>query len=142
MTVIIILLSVIVGVGAILYIHHRLTFRPAEQDIDSIRLSEEQEQCCGLHLNCEKGLPLPTEIIYYDDEELDTFSGRDPESYDDGETEQFRDVLLTLLPSDIAGWAQSLKQRKIRLPEVVREELMLLITEARAATHSVPSNSI
>lgn len=142
MTVIFILLSIIVGVGAILYVHHRLTYRPAEQDIDPIRTSEEQEQCCGLHLNCEKGLPLPTEIIYYDDEELDTFAGRDPESYDDRETEQFRDVLLTLLPSDIAGWAQSLKQRKISLPEVVREELMLLITEARATSRSVPTNSI
>ena len=45
--------------------------------------------------------------------------------------EQFRDVLLTLLPDDIAGWARSLQLRGIELPGIVKEELLLLVREER-----------
>lgn len=130
MTVILILLALITGTGAILYIHHRLTFRPDESE-QAGPAPQEPDQCCGLHLQCEKGLPKSDEIIYYDDEELDAFALRPAESYTDAETEMFRDVLLTLLPSDIAGWNRSLELRRIALPPAVHQEMMLLITESR-----------
>lgn len=95
--------------------------------------------CCGMHITCEKdslSTAASTEIVYYDDEELDDYAGRAPESYTREETEQFRDILLTLLPTDIAGWARSLQLRNIALPPEVSDELLLIVSEARqAATH-------
>lgn len=89
-----------------------------------------------MHITCEKDSLLasvsPT-IEYYDDEELDRFAGKDPEDYTDSEIEQFRDILLTLLPDDIAGWARSIQLRGIRLPSCVREELLMIVSEARAS---------
>ena len=89
-----------------------------------------------MHITCEKDSLLAAvsdKIEYFDDEELDAFAGRDPESYTEAETEQFRDVLLTLLPTDIAPWARSIQLRGIQLPPVVREELLMIVAEARAA---------
>lgn len=137
MTAALIILAALVLVGAALYIHHRLTYGgareapvaepPADADADS--------QCCGMHLTCEKDSLLTApgqEIVYYDDEELDIYKDRLPDAYTDAETEQFRDVLLTLLPSDIAGWARSLQLRGIALPSPVRDELLMIVAEARA----------
>lgn len=92
--------------------------------------------CCGMHITCEKdslSTAASTEIVYYDDEELDDYAGRAPESYTREETEQFRDILLTLLPTDIAGWARSLQLRNIALPPEVSDELLLIVSEARQA---------
>lgn len=92
--------------------------------------------CCGMHITCEKdslSTAASTEIVYYDDEELDDYAGRAPESYTRDETEQFRDILLTLLPTDIAGWARSLQLRNIALPPEVSDELLLIVSEARQA---------
>lgn len=95
--------------------------------------SEAPEVCCGQHLVCEKDLltPLDPEIIYYDDEELDRFIGRDPKSYTPEEEDEFREVLMTLRPEDVAGWARSITQRRLELPEDVRDELLMLVNERR-----------
>ena len=89
-----------------------------------------------MHVTCEKDSLLPEvsdKIEYFDDEELDAYAGRDADSYSDEEIEQFRDVLLTLLPSDIAPWARSIQLRGIVLPTAVRDELLMIVAEARAA---------
>lgn len=93
----------------------------------------EGEVCCGMHIVCEKTnlSPVSADIIYYDDEELDRFRGRDPQSYTPEETEEFRDVLMTLLPEDVAGWSRSIQLREIALPPDVREELLLIVGELR-----------
>ena len=44
-----------------------------------------------------------------------------------------REVLLTLRPDEIAGWARSVQLRGITLPADVREELLMIVAEARAA---------
>lgn len=134
MIVSLILAAAILIVGLALYIHHRLTV-PAEPEASDPGAAEApaEEQCCGLHINCEKGLTHSDRIVYYDDEELDAYRGRGPEDYTDPETEQFRDVLLTLLPTDIAGWARSLQLRGVEMPAAVRQEMMLIISEQRAA---------
>ena len=85
--------------------------------------------CCGLHAICEKTGQINEPPIYYDDEELDRFAGRDASDYNDDETEEFRDVLLTLLPSDAPGWSVSLEKRRINLPETLKPELELLLSE-------------
>lgn len=91
------------------------------------------EECCGLHLVCEKDSlsPMSDEVVYYDDEELDRFIGRSPESYTPEETEEFRDVLMTLRPEDVAGWARSVTIRRLELPAEVRDELLMLVNEQR-----------
>lgn len=92
--------------------------------------------CCGMHITCEKdslSTAASTEIVYYDDEELDIYATRTGNDYTEAETEQFRDILLTLLPADIAGWARSLQLRNIPLPPAVTDELLLIVTEARTA---------
>lgn len=103
---------------------------------DRVRINREeenQEECCGLHLVCEKDSlsPMSAEIIYYDDEELDRFIGRSPESYSAEEEEEFRDVLMTLRPEDVNGWARSITQRRLELPSDVRDELLMLVNEQR-----------
>lgn len=92
---------------------------------------ETGEECCGQHLVCEKthAAAMTSEVVYYDDEELDRFSGRDADSYSVGEVEEFRDVMLTLLPGDVAGWAHSLDLRRIALPSELRDELLMLIAD-------------
>ena len=87
-----------------------------------------------MHITCEKDSLLASvsrEVEYFDDEELDRFAGRGAEDYSPEEIEEFRDVLLTLLPTDIAPWARSIQLRGITLPSEVREELLMIVAEAR-----------
>ena len=88
-------------------------------------------ECCGLHLVCEKELTAIAEdkVLYYDDEELDRFIGRTPDEYSAEEIEEFRDVMLTLLPHDVPGWARSLDRRDIRPPREIRDELLILLQD-------------
>lgn len=135
-----IIASAIIIAGIALYIHHRLTGGDRPALPDTAAQTQAEEECCGQHAVCERDSLLAAvsqKIEYYDDEELDAFAGRDPESYSPSESEQFRDVLLTLLPDDIAGWARSVQLRGIALPIDVRDELIMMISEARASrTHA------
>ncbi|MCH5233027.1 MAG: phospholipase [Muribaculaceae bacterium] len=148
-----VILAAMVVIGVLLFVtdktyfrhHHGNTHVSPEDDNEgngtsrevSIENKKGEEICCGLHLVCEKtGLsPVSDEIIYYDDEELDRFAGRLPESYTADETEEFRDVLLTLIPGDVPGWARSMTLRRIELPYEVKEELLMIVSELR---ESVP----
>lgn len=97
------------------------------------RQEEGEGECCGMHIVCEKDtlVNFSTEAVYYDDEELDRFRGRASSDYEDSEIEEFRDVLLTLRPEEVAGWARSLQVRGVALPEVVKDELLMLVAERR-----------
>lgn len=135
MTVSLIILAALLAVGLPLYLHHRWeNRRKSSQGLPAEEVQEPVQECCGLHITCEKDsllMAASPEIIYYDDEELDIFKGRTPDSYTEEETEIFRDVLITMLPEDIAGWARSLQLREIAMPEIVKEELLMIVTEAR-----------
>ncbi len=130
------ILIALVAVGAVLYALHRRDMRRNPPVAGQEPEPAEPEQCCGMHITCERDSLLASVsdgIEYYDDEELDRFRGRGPEDYSDDEIEEFRNVLLTLLPSDIAGWGRSIQLRGIELPSQVREELLMIVAEARAA---------
>lgn len=135
------ILAALVIVGVVLYVHNRLTEGKAAQAEDAADAAATADgaadsECCGMHITCERDSLLASvsdDIVYYDDEELDAFRGRTSDSYSDAETEQFRDILLTLLPEDIAGWARSLQLRQIELPDAVREELLMIVAERRAS---------
>ena len=130
MTVALILLVVLIVAGVLLWLHDRLTSSPDAPE----QTAEEPAECCGMHITCETDSLLASvskEIEYYDDEELDRFAGKSPDGYTDDEIEEFRDVLITMKPSDIAGWARSLQLRNIALPAAVRDELLMIVAEAR-----------
>lgn len=80
--------------------------------------------CCGLHEVCEKGLPKRTENLYFDDEELDRFTGRKADSYTEAEIEEFRQVMHTTLPHELTEWARCLGRRGVTLPTALRSELL------------------
>lgn len=91
------------------------------------------EGCCGEHLVCERETLLQTnaEVVYYDDEELDTLAGKDAADYTDEEADQIREVFRTLKEEDVTGWVRSMQLRGIQLPEDVREEALLIVRERR-----------
>lgn len=138
-----IILLITATLGALLFILHKigerrhpLTSSTTEEGSapNAEEQTEPQQECCGMHITCEKDSLLKavsSEIVYYDDEELDAYRGIEPDAYSDEQIEEFRDILLTLLPEDIAGWARSLQLREINLPEIVKEELLLLVREER-----------
>ncbi len=135
-----ILLSLVV-VGAVLYLfelrsrRERASRKSESYDGEGYVPDSDAEDggCCGQHLVCEKELlsPFGEEVIYYDDEELDRFVGREADEYDAGEVEEFRDVLMTLRGDDLAGWVRSITQRRIELPVEIREELLMMVRERR-----------
>lgn len=136
-----IILAILIVGGALIYIldnggrrkENTSTQEPTNNENETDE-SAENEVCCGMHITCEKdslSTAASTEIIYYEDEELDAYANRSGEDYTQEEIEQFRDILLTLLPEDIAGWARSLQLRHIPLPPEVSDELLLIVREAR-----------
>lgn len=139
MIVAVYILLALVAVGLILYLLDRRS-RHAEETMAADENNtpedvEQEEECCGMHITCERDSLLAgmsDEVEYFDDEELDIFKGRGADDYTDSEIEQFRDVLLTLLPDDIAPWARSIQLRGIELPGVVREELLMIVAEERS----------
>lgn len=135
------ILLALVAVGLILWLHERRFRKRSLKTLGTLKALPEPpddqggEQCCGMHITCEKDSLLAAvspEIVYYEDEELDRFAGRDPEDYSEDEIEEFRDVLITMQPHDIAGWARSLQLRHIPIPQPVRDELIMIVAEARS----------
>ena len=117
MTGAIIILCVTVAVGLVLYVYdlkYRRQHSERQEDAEAegikgdLNAPEEEhgDLCCGKHLICEKPFsPRPDEpVVYYDDEELDRFAGREADSFTDDEVEEIREVMMTLLPQDVAGW--------------------------------------
>ena len=142
MHVALIISAALVGTGALLYLHHRLVVpkdTDATSDTEPTDTDERPDDCCGLHIVCERDsliVGLDDTIEYFDDDELDVYSGRNSTDYNPAEVNQFRDILLSLQPDDIAPWTRSISQRGIQLPDQLRDELILLIDEARTRLQS------
>lgn len=123
--------------GAVLYVFHR--YSPANDSNGTADApspaADRPDGCCEQHIVCEKESLLAgvsKEIEYYEDEELDSFRGIGADEYTDEQIEQFRDVLYTLKPEEIGGWARSIQLREIILPTAVKDELIMLAAEARS----------
>lgn len=128
-----IILAAIVAVGGLCLLYELYARRRGIPD-EEPTTTQAPEACCGQHAVCERDSLLEgidREIVYYDDEELDAYAGRASDAYTSAETEEFRDVLLTLLPDDVAPWARSLQMRGITLPASVRDELLMIVGENR-----------
>ena len=94
---------------------------------------ERPDGCCGAHEVCENESLLATnaKIIYFEDEELDAFKDRDPETYTDEEISQFDEVFMTLRENELVDWLKSLQLRHIPLPECIKEQALMIISERR-----------
>lgn len=88
--------------------------------------------CCGAHEVCEfeEMLQNPTEIVYFEDEELDRYQGIPADHYNDTQIDEFRDVLYTLKGDEIRMWLLSIERRKVQLPNILRQEAFQLIAES------------
>lgn len=127
MTGALIILAVTVAVGVLLRLTHRPD-TPAPDAAPSAQAPVETPggECCGLHAVCERQAASVDGPDYFDDEELDRFAGRDAATYTPEETEEFRAVLYTLIPSDVFPWGASLTRRRIALPDSLRDEWIML----------------
>lgn len=134
-----IILAALVVVGGLLwFLDRRQTLEQSDvrepvADSDNTA-ADGDEECCGQHYSCERDsllTALSEGIEYYEDEELDRFAGRKAHEYSEGEKDEFRDILQTLLPDDLAGWGRSIQLRGINLPDDIRDEFIMLIDEHR-----------
>ncbi len=87
---------------------------------------------CGIlpslcHNECEEE-EAKEEIIYFDDEELDTFRGKPSDQYSDEETEIFAEVLHTMHPEEVPQWLLSLQSRGIFPPDKLKDELVFFLS--------------
>ena len=90
--------------------------------------------CTGENDRCEQTCMMEAatrEIEYFDDEELDRFSGRDAEEYTDEEQQEFSDVLYTMRPVEVKDWLRSLTLRGIALPNALKDEAFAIIDDAK-----------
>lgn len=67
------------------------------------------------------------DVEYFDDEELDDYRGRAADAYTDDEAEEFREVMLTMRPDEVAAWSRSLALRGVEPPDQIKDEMVMLI---------------
>lgn len=128
MIVFFMILGALAAVGLPLWIHHSFFSKDVEKP------AELPDVCCGKHDVCEKkalSVALTGEIVYYEDEELDRFKGRDSNGYTLEDEEEFREVLVTLRKEDVSGWGRSLQLRGIELPVGLRDEYIIIYNDAK-----------
>lgn len=107
--------------------------KDAAEAPEQVTSEDADDGCCGSHLVCERETLLQTnaEIIYYDDEELDTLAGIPAEDYTKEQYQMIRHVFDTLQGKDVPGWVRSIQLRNIQLPLDIREEALLIVIERR-----------
>ena len=66
---------------------------------------------------------------YFDDEELDRYSGRPSDGYTDEEAAEFAEVMYTLPAGEAPLWAASLGKRGIGIPNQIKDELIMFISD-------------
>jgi len=125
----IILLSIVIAL-VLTYLGSKFFSNNKDSKEDTLTIDSD---CCGAHAVCEKEtlLSATDHIIYFQDEELDQYIGRSPESYSAKEIEEFREILYTMRDDEVAGWLRSLHLRNINPPLVIREEALMIVAEIR-----------
>ena len=92
--------------------------------------------CNGENTKCEQECMMEAAtkpIEYYDDEELDRFRGTASDNYSNEDADMFADVLYTMRSDEVAGWCRSLHLRGIELPDQLKDEVTMMISEAATA---------
>lgn len=143
------ILAATVLTGLVLYLIYGRRANPVDDTVVDTPSDEtdsnSSEGCCGLHLVCEKDFAATASDrreLYYADEELDRYCGVAADGYTPEQIDEFRDVLYTLRPEEIAGWAKSVEIRGITLPSAVRQEMLSLVAEARLNIQSQNAQAV
>lgn len=140
-TIILLIIFFSILIWYLVYINKRKQSKDSATEEKKIptEMSEERKraiengECCGQHEVCERDSLINTRIQaeYYDDEELDQFKGRNPESYTEDEIKLFNDVFYTLKEGDVSGWLKSMQIREIEIPQNLKDEALFIIQERR-----------
>jgi len=136
MDIIIIGILAIVGMGVLVGISTWISRRNSNESDIIVPASGDCATCSGIDESCEQTRMMEAatkEVEYYDDEELDKYRGRDSADYTDSEAEEFAEVFYTMRPSDVQGWNRSLILRQINLPNQLKDEVIMVINDARSA---------
>lgn len=104
----------------------------ATEDEDIVQSAASCATCDGTSTRCEQECMMEAatkDIVYYEDENLDRFAGREGNSYDDDEVAEFSDVLYTMRPDEVQGWCRSLTLRGITLPDALKDEVLMILKD-------------
>lgn len=119
------------------WIHNKQLKKQSPGTINNIPETKiPDSECCGAHEICEKESLLSAvskKIEYYDDEELDRYSGRSSNNYTEDEIAEFSEIFYTLQETDVAGWIRSLQLRNISVPDELKDEIILIVGERRSS---------
>ncbi len=87
--------------------------------------------CCGAHEVCDfdEAEFGREEIIYFNDEELDTMSNLREDELTSVQIDDLRDVLYTLRTEEIGKWLVSIGRRHIHLPAILQQEARQLMAD-------------
>ena len=131
MVIIIILVILLILLVGVAFFVRRINKQTPEQP--PVKIADD---CCGSHAVCERDslLSQTDQIIYFDDEELDTLRGIPSEDYSEAQITMLENVFYTLREQDVAGWIRSIQLRNIDLPEDIRDQALLIVTERREHT--------
>lgn len=134
---VLIILAAMVVVGLPLWLHNRWHRRHA----DGPREERDAVAPTGCAADCALQSVCPSQqlltarcqakIDYYDDEELDRFSGRTASQYSPDEVDQWREVLMTLQPREVLPWGQSIRARGLVMPTALRDEFLARCRETQ-----------
>lgn len=128
-------LFILAAIGAVAYWADRRERKKETAQGKITPQKEVDDECCGAHAVCERDslLNKSLQVEYYDDEELDTLAGVNPDDFTAQQLELLEHVFYTLKEKDVAGWLRSLQARNIQLPSTLRDEALLIVSERRKA---------
>lgn len=108
-------------------------FRKNKSDKEEEPTTIPDADCCGAHEVCEAESLMnhTNKPVYFEDEDLDQYAGKNMADYTNTEVSEFEDVLYTLKDGDVSAWLKSLQIRNIELPVPVRDAALLIISERR-----------
>lgn len=131
---IIILCAILLVSGLVSWLLSRFApFKKTQEENQAPK--EENSECCGKHLVCEKSERyMKSDIVYFDDEELDAYKGIAADAYDEKGLENFSEVFYSMREEDMEDWLHSLQLREIALPAALRDEALLIVSERRNTT--------
>ncbi len=136
------MIYILLSIGIVLLIAWLVTYKPGmkeKEENENEPAKEVPVDCCGAHEVCEADSLLSSSdnIEYFEDEELDRYEGTPSKSYSEEAIEEFRDVLYTLQEREVASWMKSIQLRKIELPEIIREEALMIVGDRRFSEQSI-----
>lgn len=91
--------------------------------------------CGGDNAMCEQVCTMQAAtkpVEYFDDEELDAYKGRMSDDYTEEEVAQFAEVLETLQQKDVRPWGRSLILRGINMPDLLKDEYIMLASSQQS----------